>query len=229
MPSGTGRAMRQLTSCAASTPMTMVSWLMATSKPRLAAGAISEMYIGEMFEARPMLTPPRIRQATKAGKLWAIAMPREEIDEVRRGHDEEWFAPEPVTEGAGSQRAGQTPQQGATLGPAGRRNGIGPDFRPKAGIGRDLHGRVFQLEKGLVKLGRSPDDHPVVAEEQAAHRRDQRDHPDVTHVHERELSLTARNMARIFSVGTLLCTLWVLLKTNPPPSLKISMRSRTSR
>ena len=51
---------------------------MATSRPRLRAGAISEMYIGEMLEAKPMLTPPRIRHATKTGKLPAKAMPSEE-------------------------------------------------------------------------------------------------------------------------------------------------------
>ena len=77
-PSGTGRAMHQFTNCAASTPMTIVSWLMATSRPRRAGGAISEMYIGEILEARPMLTPPRIRQVTNAGKLCVKAMPMEE-------------------------------------------------------------------------------------------------------------------------------------------------------
>src|ERR1017187_1711950 len=68
-PFGTGRAMHQLTNCAASTPMTIVSWLMATNRPRRAGGAISEMYIGEMLEDRPMLVPPKMRQATNAGKL----------------------------------------------------------------------------------------------------------------------------------------------------------------
>ena len=60
------------------TPMTMVSWLMATSRPRRAGGAISEMYIGEILEARPMLMPPRMRQVTNAGKLCANAIPMEE-------------------------------------------------------------------------------------------------------------------------------------------------------
>ena len=45
--------------------MTMVSWLIDTSRPRTAAGATSAMYIGERFDARPMATPPSIRQATK--------------------------------------------------------------------------------------------------------------------------------------------------------------------
>ena len=51
---------------------------MATRRPRRAGGAISEMYIGEMLEARPMLIPPRMRQVTNAGKLCAKAIPREE-------------------------------------------------------------------------------------------------------------------------------------------------------
>jgi len=62
--------------------MTMVSWLMATSKPRQAGGAISEMYIGEMLEARPMLMPPRMRQVTNAGKLCAKAIPIEESTKI---------------------------------------------------------------------------------------------------------------------------------------------------
>src|ERR1035438_10873315 len=48
-PSGTGRAMHQLTNCAASTPMTIVSWLIATSRPRRAGGAIrSEEHTSEL-------------------------------------------------------------------------------------------------------------------------------------------------------------------------------------
>src|ERR1035441_2976113 len=88
-PFGTGRAMHQLTNCAASTPMTMVSWLMATSRPRRAGGAISEMYIGEMLEARPMLMPPRMRQATNAGKLCVKAMPMEEATKFAAARSEE--------------------------------------------------------------------------------------------------------------------------------------------
>ena len=74
-PGGTGRAMSQLTTWAARMPMTMVSWLIETSRPRMAAGAISAMYMGERFEARPMATPPRMRQATKTVKLGASAVP----------------------------------------------------------------------------------------------------------------------------------------------------------
>jgi hypothetical protein len=37
------------------------------------------MYIGEIVEANPMLTPPRIRQATNKLKFEANAIPSEEI------------------------------------------------------------------------------------------------------------------------------------------------------
>ena len=36
-----------------------------------------------MFEARPMLTPPRMRQATKTGNVLAKAMPMEEATKLK--------------------------------------------------------------------------------------------------------------------------------------------------
>ena len=78
---GTGRAIIQFTNCAAKIPITMVNWLMATSNPRCRAGATSEMYMGAIFDASPMLTPPRIRHATNAVKLPAKAIP---IDETTK-------------------------------------------------------------------------------------------------------------------------------------------------
>ena len=45
-------------------PITIVSWLMATSRPRWWAGATSAMYIGDRFDAMPIATPPRMRQTT---------------------------------------------------------------------------------------------------------------------------------------------------------------------
>ena len=38
---------------------------METNLPRICAGAISAMYIGERLEANPMARPPKIRQTTK--------------------------------------------------------------------------------------------------------------------------------------------------------------------
>ena len=69
--SATGWAMSQLTTCAPSTPSTMVSWFTATKRPRKWAGAISAMYIGERFDAIPMATPPRMRHTTNQVKLGA--------------------------------------------------------------------------------------------------------------------------------------------------------------
>ena len=60
--------MNQLTICAPRMPITMVSWLTATSRPRRWAGAISAMYIGDRFDAIPMATPPAIRQTTNTAK-----------------------------------------------------------------------------------------------------------------------------------------------------------------
>ena len=50
---------------------------MDTSLPRIWAGAISAMYMGERLEARPMATPPRMRHVTKMKKVGATALPRE--------------------------------------------------------------------------------------------------------------------------------------------------------
>ena len=82
-PAGRSRPMRQLTTWASRTPTTMVSWLMETSLPRIAAGATSAMYMGERFEARPMATPPSMRHAMKTEKLSAKALPSEVTAKMR--------------------------------------------------------------------------------------------------------------------------------------------------
>ena len=43
----------------------------------MCAGAISEMYIGERLEARPMAVPPSMRQKIKALRLPASPLPIE--------------------------------------------------------------------------------------------------------------------------------------------------------
>ena len=70
-PVGTFRAISRFTNCAARMPTTIVNWLIATSRPRMWAGATSAMYIGERLEAMPMATPPTIRQSTKAANVYA--------------------------------------------------------------------------------------------------------------------------------------------------------------
>src|SRR4030042_1729007 len=68
-PFGTALAMSQFTIWADRMPMTIVSWLVTTSRPRICAGATSAIYIGDRLEARPMATPPRIRNETNQLKL----------------------------------------------------------------------------------------------------------------------------------------------------------------
>ena len=63
---------------AAEMPMTMLSWLKDTMRPRIFAGAISAMYIGAMISAAPTPKPPSIRAATSEMKSGAIAEARAE-------------------------------------------------------------------------------------------------------------------------------------------------------
>ena len=48
---------------------------MDTRRPRIPAGATSEIYIGERFEASPIAVPPMIRHRTKQRKFGARAFP----------------------------------------------------------------------------------------------------------------------------------------------------------
>src|ERR1700730_727699 len=66
-----GRAMSQLATCADNMPSTIVIWFRETSRPRMPAGAISEMYIGESADANPMEAPPSILQKTNISKVLA--------------------------------------------------------------------------------------------------------------------------------------------------------------
>jgi len=63
--------------CASNIPITIVNWFMATSFPRIRAGEISAMYMGERFDASPIATPPSIRQTTNIVKVLASAFPSE--------------------------------------------------------------------------------------------------------------------------------------------------------
>ena len=44
-------------------PVTIANWLIVTRKPRIRAGEISAMYMGDTTEANPTPTPPRMRKA----------------------------------------------------------------------------------------------------------------------------------------------------------------------
>jgi hypothetical protein len=75
---GTGSAISQLTIWAARIPITMVSWLIDTNRPRAWAGEISAMYMGERLEANPMPTPPSNRNTLNHAKLHARPVPTAE-------------------------------------------------------------------------------------------------------------------------------------------------------
>jgi len=59
-------------------PMTIISWLIAISRPRRCAGAISAMYMGAVRIAAPTASPPRMRATMKAGYECAVAARSEE-------------------------------------------------------------------------------------------------------------------------------------------------------
>ena len=48
---------------------------METNRPRIPAGATSEIYIGDRFEASPIAVPPRIRQKTKQHEVRRQGVP----------------------------------------------------------------------------------------------------------------------------------------------------------
>ena len=58
---------------AAESPITIFNWLKETIFPRLAAGAISAMYMGAMIREIPTPIPANIRANTKIKKLGATA------------------------------------------------------------------------------------------------------------------------------------------------------------
>ena len=59
-------------------PETMANWLTETMRPRIRAGEISAMYMGEVIEAAPMPSPPMMRKKTNSVKLRGKAVPKAE-------------------------------------------------------------------------------------------------------------------------------------------------------
>ena len=143
--------------------MTMVSWLMETSLPRIRAGAISAIYIGERLDARPMATPPSIRQQIKIEKVARQRVAERSAGKQERGKNQQPLASEFVAQRAGHQRADETADERATVGPA--------DLRVTG-----------QMKISFEKRLRAADDHPVVAKKQSAQRGDDGDEPDVAEV-----------------------------------------------
>ena len=71
---------------------------METSRPRIPAGATSEMYIGERFEASPIAVPPKIRQRTKQTKFGARALPIDVAMKITAEIVRQPFAPEAIAQ-----------------------------------------------------------------------------------------------------------------------------------
>ena len=59
-------------------PKTMLNCVMATSRPRYAAGEISAMYIGETTEAPPIARPPMNRKNRNEAQFHGNAQPSAE-------------------------------------------------------------------------------------------------------------------------------------------------------
>src|SRR5580658_9284694 len=56
----------------------MLNCVIATSRPRAAAGDISAMYIGETTEAPPIARPPKKRKKRKEPQFQGNALPKDE-------------------------------------------------------------------------------------------------------------------------------------------------------
>lgn len=56
----------------------MANWFTETMRPRIRAGVISAMYIGDASEATPTPTPPRMRNTTKTQNRCGNAVPTAE-------------------------------------------------------------------------------------------------------------------------------------------------------
>ena len=63
-------------------PSTIVNWLMATIRPRICAGEISAMYMGDNIEAIPTPMPAQSLAAIKVSLENANAIASEEIANI---------------------------------------------------------------------------------------------------------------------------------------------------
>ncbi|GMA51407.1 hypothetical protein GCM10025857_27640 [Alicyclobacillus contaminans] len=72
-------AMTALTMYTIKIPRTTPNWLVPTKRPRMRAGEISEMYIGETMEATPIPSPPINLDSTNIATEFAAAQPRLEM------------------------------------------------------------------------------------------------------------------------------------------------------
>ena len=143
--------------------MTMVSWLIDTSRPRIAAGATSAMYMGERLDAIPMATPPSIRQETKSVKLGAQALPNDVAANRTAHHTSNRRRPKRSLSAPARSAPTQTSQQCATVRPP-------------------LRKRLGKAEVSFEERLSAADDDPIVAEEQSAQCGRQAGQPDIPQV-----------------------------------------------
>ncbi len=158
-PAGRPRTSHQLTNWASRMPMTMVSWLTATRRPRMAGrgdlGDVHRREVGGQADGRAAQDAPEDEQ--REGGRQPVA-DRGADEDQGRGHQQP-LAAEAVAEGAGGHGPDQAADQGAAVGPASGR-----------GAG--------QLEEALEERLGPPDHDPVVSEQEPAHGGGDRDHPD---------------------------------------------------
>src|SRR5262249_15737608 len=70
--------MSQFTICAANMPMTIVSWLRVTRRPRHGSGLPSPIYREDTLDQIPRAPPPKIRKKKKPEKACAQPVKAEE-------------------------------------------------------------------------------------------------------------------------------------------------------
>ena len=115
------------------------------------------------------------------GVNWSTkAMPTEDTTKLAAARIKIGFRPKRSLSQPDKSAPSRQPNNAQATCPAHGRDGISPNLIPERGCGCDTGGGVFQVEKGLVEFCRSADHHPVVSEQQPAHRRHERDQEQKT-------------------------------------------------
>ena len=148
------------------------------------------MYIGDRFDAMPIATPPAIRHVTNAGNDPAQPVSTDDPAKSSAAAISSFFRPN---------RSLSAPVTSEPI----RQPTSAHEFAQPTSAARR------EAEALLEERLRAADDDPVVAEQQAAHGRDERDRPHVAEVvaGRHRYSATASNMAIRFSIGVIAWTL----------------------
>jgi len=136
--------------------MTIVSWLMATRRPRRSAGATSEMYIGEMFEAKTDAHPAQDSPGHEHREGVGQGDAQRGDDKVESGNDQDRLPAEAVAGPAGHERAAQAASNAQLWAQPTGDTRVHLHLHPERSLRRHIHGRVLQLEEGLVEFGPLP-------------------------------------------------------------------------